>query len=258
MRPSKTARNVIISGLTASGKTTHAKLLAQEYGLEYISASQILLKMAGLTTQQPLDFWVTPQGLQLSKQAPWSEVDEQFCRMEATYNEAIFDCLSLPWLHTKKCMVIWLESSLESRLMKAIVSHNGENNLSPAEVEKRIRTKDRVARHKIFEQYGVDIFRNRSPFDLIIDVSSLITAPTQNAASLGIQMAHEIMSSAVGWYLYEDKSCWKQLQASLALYGTQVIMRYPKKALATSRKGRFSNFFMTNVIPRSDICCREK
>jgi cytidylate kinase len=236
MRSSGIARNVIISGLTASGTTTHGKLLAQEYGLEYISASQTLLKLAGLRSDQPLDFWVTKEGLHLTKNTSWTQVDDEFCRLEAQSDTTLFDCLSLPWLHSQNCMVIWLESSLPARLMKAIVSHKGETDLTVHQVEKRIKRKDRLARNKIMEAYGVHIFRDRSPFDLIIDNSSFITAPTEGAAWLGIRKTQEILSSAVGWYLYADQSSWRRLQAALAVYGTQVIQRYPREPLGTSVK----------------------
>ena len=44
--------NVCISGLTASGKTTHSHLLAGEFGLTYVSGSQIQLNFIGISPIQ--------------------------------------------------------------------------------------------------------------------------------------------------------------------------------------------------------------
>ena len=111
--------------------------------------------------------------------------------------------------------------------MKAIVSHQGQNNLTPVEVKKKISLKDRMARQEILAHYGVDIFRDRSPFNLIIDVSGFITAPTEAAARLGIQQVGDIISSAVGWYIYRDRYHRKRFQSYLYIYGRQVIKRCP-------------------------------
>ena len=221
------AGNVIISGLTAAGKTTHATLLARHYDLHYLSASQTMLKLAGLVACQSPDFWVTEEGMGLGRRVTWNQVDEEIRRFEGQSRQTVFDCLSLPWLHRQKSFVIWLESSLSSRVTKAIVSHQGQNNLTPAEVREQISLKDRAARREILAHYGVDIFRERAPFDLIIDVSSFITVPTEASIRFGIKHVDDIISSAVGWYLYRDKDCWQRFQSYLYIYGRQVIKRYP-------------------------------
>ncbi len=43
--------NICISGLTASDKTTHSHLLAGEFGLAYVSGSQIQINFLGVSTQ---------------------------------------------------------------------------------------------------------------------------------------------------------------------------------------------------------------
>jgi cytidylate kinase len=221
------AGNVIISGLTAAGKTTHAGLLARRYNLDYLSASQTMLKLAGLSIRQPPDFWVTEEGLGLGRKITWSQVDAEIRRVEEQGRHTIFDSLSLPWLCRQKCLVIWLESSLPSRVMKAIVSHRGQNNLTPAEVKEKISLKDWSARAKVLKQYGIDIFRDRSPFNLIIDVTRFISVPTAASARMGIKQVDDIISSAVGWYLYRDRYERKRFQAYLNIYGRRVIQRYP-------------------------------
>lgn len=229
--------HIIISGLTAAGKTTHARLISQEFGLQYVSASQTMLKLDGQTIKQPLDFWVSGEGFRVAQSIPWRKVDQELCHLEASHNQMVFDCLSLPWLHSRQGLVIWLESSLPSRVMKAVVSHKGQCALPLPEVKERIKKKDRFARHQILEQYGVDIFKDRTPFNLIVDVSSFIKAPTEAAADRGIRQTHKIISTVVGWYLHEDRSCWRRLQVYLARYGSQVIQRYPQRPMVTAAFG---------------------
>src|SRR6266540_2868453 len=99
--------------------------------------------------------------------------------MEADCNDTVFDTWSMAWLNTRQCMVIWIESSLGSRIMKAHVSHKGQSRLTNTEVEKNLRTKDSFAREKIMENYSIDLFSDRTPFNLIVDISDFISAPTQ-------------------------------------------------------------------------------
>ena len=79
----------------------------------------------------------------------------------------------------------------------------------------------------MLKQYGVDIFTDRTPFNLIIDVSRFITRPTVVSARRGIRQVDGIISSAVGWYLYRDSFQRKRFQAYYQMYGRRVIRRYP-------------------------------
>ena len=66
---SKTMKsNIAITGLTAAGKTTHAKISASEFGLEYFSASDLLRSIGKCTDDCASDFWVSPKGLSLIEQ----------------------------------------------------------------------------------------------------------------------------------------------------------------------------------------------
>jgi cytidylate kinase len=210
-------RNIIISGLTAAGKTTHAKLLCQEFKLRYVSASQILLRLAGLRADLPPDFWVTREGRAVSDRVSWQQIDDEFRAVEAKARCTVFDCQSLPWLCSTDCMSIWIGSSLQSRIMKAMISHRNTSRLTPSQVAEGLAAKDLHARDQIFRNYGVNLFSNRAPFRLIVDISSFIEAPTEAAARVSIARAHAIISSAVGCYLYNSSVYSREFRRQLVL-----------------------------------------
>jgi cytidylate kinase len=225
--------NIIISGLTAAGKTTHSHLLCEEHGFHYISASRILLGLAGLDAVQPLDFWVSPKGIELSKTFSWKDVDTEFQKIERASTNTVFDCQTLPWLQTRKGMSLWIDSSLESRVFKARVSYAGQSTLSDTEIRNKIIKKDELAQKHIFSNYGVDLFQDRKPFDLIIDISSFITEASVAASHISIRKSHEIIDNAVRWYLYGDNKSKMNLDKYFINYGEKVIIQYPQRPLSS-------------------------
>src|SRR5690348_11596732 len=59
-RPSLPPRaNIAVAGLTAAGKTTHAKLLADEIGYRYVSATEILMDVLGMERNVSRSVWFT-------------------------------------------------------------------------------------------------------------------------------------------------------------------------------------------------------
>jgi cytidylate kinase len=51
--------NIIISGLTAAGKTTHALLIARRLGYDYVSASSLMLRALDVEPDQSNTLWVS-------------------------------------------------------------------------------------------------------------------------------------------------------------------------------------------------------
>src|SRR5438046_1835865 len=117
--------NICISGLTASGKTTHAHLLAGEFGLTYVSGSQIQLNFLGVSPIQSKDFWITHDAKALWDADQFRRIDSELLGIERRATGCIFDTSTMPWRHQQPAFCIWLESSLPSRVTKSIVSHRG-------------------------------------------------------------------------------------------------------------------------------------
>ena len=193
--------NVCISGLTAAGKTTHSHLLCGKYGLIYVSGSQIQLNFLGLSPIQTRDFWITPAAKRLWNEEDFVRIDSELLRLESVADGYIFDTSTMPWRHQRSALCIWLESTLESRVVKSVVSHHGNGPLELEEYAERVAEKDRSTVSLYKRLYGINIGSDLSCFDLVIDVSSLIAKPSLESAFHSIAVTHSIIDPAVGWYL---------------------------------------------------------
>jgi cytidylate kinase len=49
--------NIVIAGLTAAGKTTHALLIARSLGYDYVSASTLMLARLNIESGESNTFW---------------------------------------------------------------------------------------------------------------------------------------------------------------------------------------------------------
>ena len=193
--------NVCISGLTAAGKTTHSHLLAGEFGLTYVSGSQIQLNFLGVSPVQPKDFWITDSAKRLWSAEHFRQIDSELLRIESQATGCIFDTSTMPWRHRGPALCIWLESSLRSRVAKSIVSHRGRSRFAREEYTAKIEEKDASTIGLYKELYDIDIGRDLSCCDLILDISSLIEIPDFSASLRSITITHSVIRPAVAWYL---------------------------------------------------------
>ncbi|MHB8413797.1 MAG: cytidylate kinase family protein [Acidiferrobacteraceae bacterium] len=193
--------SVCISGLTASGKTTHSHLLSGEFGLTYVSGSQIQLNFLGVSPIQSRDFWIAAEAKGLWNEQSFDRIDNELLRLESIAQGYIFDTSTMPWRHKRPALCIWLESSLESRIVKAIVSHRGQGRFSHAEYRHKIMEKDAATAALYKRLYDINIGTDLSCFDLVLDISNLITKPSFDASLASIHAAHSLIRPAVGWYL---------------------------------------------------------
>jgi cytidylate kinase len=193
--------NVCISGLTASGKTTHAHLLAGEFGLTYVSGSQIQLNFMGISPVQSREFWVTQEAKALWDREQFARIDAELLRLEYVRTGCIFDTSTMPWRHRKDALCIWLESNIDSRVVKSIISHHGNGDLDFDKYPALIAEKDRMTISLYRDLYGIEIGSDLSPFDLTLDISGLIREPSLEAALASIWKAHSVIRAASAFYL---------------------------------------------------------
>jgi Cytidylate kinase len=216
--------SVCISGLTASGKSTHSHLLAGEFGLTYVSGSQILLNFAGISPIQAKDFWVTPEARRLKAADGYARIDSDLLRIESIGEGYVFDTSTQPWRHKRPALCIWLESDLDSRVLKSVVSHRGRGHLRPDEYPDKIREKDSDTIGLCRALYGIEIGTDLSPFDVILDISSLIREATLNASLESIRIAHSLIRPVAAWYLTGRPDFEAQFRSAMKQY-PQVVKR---------------------------------
>jgi cytidylate kinase len=161
--------SVCIAGLTASGKTTHSHLLAGEFGLTYVSGSQIKLNFMGVSPVQSKDFWITEEGKGLRDDEVSKRVDAEMLRLESIAEGYVFDTHTMPWRHKRPTLCIWLESTLESRIIKSFISHRGTSKLSLESYRERIIEKDTgtTTRHKRLYNINIGIDSQTSSFRVL-------------------------------------------------------------------------------------------
>jgi len=190
---------IVISGLTAAGKSTHGRLLAEHFDLPYFSATDVLARLvAGRSGEPPPSRWEPAlddaRGEDVSID---DELDEILLR---TFRNlpGVFDACLLPWVGPEEPTVrVWIESDLTSRLRKCVVSHWDEG-VGPEEVQARVARKDAFTigrlRDAHDEEYGPD-----DRFDVIASNTSLIPVARPAAAEAGIRAFHPVLAAAVGF-----------------------------------------------------------
>lgn len=168
-------RNVIIAGLTASGKTTQAMHLAQALGLQYVSGSSIRSRHLGISEELAADpqFWrdSTRGGsidhARLLHRDPGDKaVDDELIAIAKSSEDCVFDTWGMPWLFREKSLCIYLRSPLHTRARRLFRS---SQLMSFEEVLHNLEQKDRLAQQFFLAAYGVDIVSDMSPFDVIVD-----------------------------------------------------------------------------------------
>jgi cytidylate kinase len=173
---------IIVSGLTAAGKTTLCHRLARTLDLPYFSGSDALRTIIGNTEDQ----WSPGVDRQRTSLELEREVDLTMIGLLRDRRSGVFDAWGLPWFTLDSALRIWLESDEDSRLRKCYVSYL-ERGL-PKSMEECfviLHGKDSKSRSVFAANWGFDLFTDRSPFDAIVDCSALIPTPTESAALRG-------------------------------------------------------------------------
>lgn len=229
--------NIIISGLTAAGKTTHCKLLADKFKLRNISAASILAKESGIDASilNPTDssFWISSTANSLNSKRKQDitldlSVDATLKDLADKLENAVFDTLGLPWISSALAIRIWLESSFESRLYKALVSHQENKDISEEYLCNLIKNKDDRDRNYFLSIYNFDINSfDKNIFNLVVDISTFIQEPTSASSEESIKLTDDILTSFIGWYLTNSEVYKIIFQNCFLKHGERVFMNYP-------------------------------
>jgi len=192
--------NIVVSGLTAAGKTTHARLLANWLDYRYISATQIMLEIAGYSEKTIEGIWLRGDPnirSILTSVSVARKLTDTLVRLAATENFMVFDAWGLSWAYQGPLVRLWIDSDRLSRSWKCYVSQGPSPSLSVVECAKLVDDKDLQTRSLFQNEYDIDIFSDRSVFDVILDNSWLIREPTRDAADRGIRDFDVVLRTVV-------------------------------------------------------------
>jgi cytidylate kinase len=190
--------NVIVCGYTAVGKTTHALLLAQQLGYDYVSASTALVERLHSSRDAP---WRTRRrvlGTQRSLGADL-EVDRTLAHWARTRSSVVFDSWALPLFSVDRPQaVVWLEAPVSDRGRKCRCSQLfSPNPLSVAECRDLVARIDSEANARFDGMYNVDYGDTPDRADIVLPASGYLDDATTNSAIRGIRRFHPVVKDAV-------------------------------------------------------------
>jgi len=165
---------VLIFGLTASGKTSQARLLSQALNIPYLSGSTMLLERLKKQDSTKTFVWLGAPGKDIECLRNKSNVDREtdVCLLDEAKRLGVFvsDSWTLPWLFKEPSIRIHLRPSLSSRCQMA---HGSKTEQSiPADIEAELDKKDKTSRDRFKSLHGFDIFET-SHFDMALDNAPL-------------------------------------------------------------------------------------
>lgn len=191
-------RLILISGFTAAGKTTHARLLARDLGWQYIGMAEL---RSGLISSTPGNGreWSPEIDFERSQNPDLDlRLDKSLRDLLDRSRHVVVDAWVQPWLNrAHDALRVWIHSDTRSRLDKAVVSYLRDGIQPPPDLPEQIKSKDHFSLTTFKKLYGIEFGPDRTVFQLCLDNSNYITSPSVEASDRGIQGFHDSFIQAV-------------------------------------------------------------
>ena len=166
--------NVLVCGLSGSGKSVMAERLAEHFGLKCVHTSGVLRqlreekKMEVEASEMNVGFYESKEGKKFMKerlenQAFDKALDKKLLEIIEEDN-VVMDSWTMPWL-SPKGIKIWLRVSDKERAERLA----GRNKREEARVLKAAKEKGRNTAKIYKKLYGFDFGKDLSVFDLIVE-----------------------------------------------------------------------------------------
>jgi cytidylate kinase len=150
---------IAISGLHGSGRTTHAKRLAESLGLRYLSSGMIFRQVAN------------ERSLSLEEMSRIAENDPEFdnlidkrAKEESVRGGVVVDATLAGWMVENPDISIFLTTPFSARVNRIAM----RENLSLEEAERETRTREDSERQRFMRYYGMDI-NDLSIYDVVLN-----------------------------------------------------------------------------------------
>ncbi|MCL5009412.1 MAG: cytidylate kinase family protein [Candidatus Parvarchaeota archaeon] len=163
---------IIISGLTASGKSTLARSLSKSFKLEYFSGSS---KLKELIPKEHFEFWESKKGLdairfRLKHPQYDRSLDNYIIKNIKARDNLILDSWVASWkVNLPGIIKIYLKVDIKERVRRV----SERDGISIAAASKFMREKDRLTSKIYRDIYGIDVLKDLTPFDLVINSTYL-------------------------------------------------------------------------------------
>lgn len=193
---------IVISGLTAAGKTTHGQRLANDLGLPFYSASDEFRRILAIENLRFGERW-SPEIDVERKSTP--NIDDQVDKSVSTAMDSgpgVFDAALLPWVTDRDdCLLVWLDSGVLSRTRKCYISHLGDLKMDLAQAAEIVSKKDRVSIQRVLSKRGGAMHPDSNLFHVIISNDDTLTENSRQAANDGIERFHPVFLSSIAFAL---------------------------------------------------------
>ena len=160
--------------MTASGKSTVARKVADKYGVRVYSGGDALKALAIEAGHKPLNrgWWESEEGLKFLRER---QSDPSFDRKVdarlleyAKQGKVVLDSWTMPWLFGNG-FNIWIDASNEVRVKRLAK----RDKLGLREALKILEEKEEATKQIYKKLYGFKLGEDFSPFDLVFDTDKL-------------------------------------------------------------------------------------
>ncbi|EFD92999.1 MAG: cytidylate kinase [Candidatus Parvarchaeum acidophilus ARMAN-5] len=163
---------VIVSGLTASGKSSVSKALAKEFNLEYFSASS---KLREILPKKDFEVWESKKGIEAVKFRIKNPIyDKKLDRIMLSLFNRSFNMILDSWVASWKVTdtnIIKIYIKADEKIRAERVSNR--DGITFKQALSFMRIKDKLTAQIYSNIYGIDVKKDFRPFNLVIDSSYL-------------------------------------------------------------------------------------
>jgi cytidylate kinase len=218
--------NIAFAGLTAAGKTTHAKILAAQLGYEWISATALLLDILGVSANPEMIWFTDYERVQQAREDDRvdRELERRISALAQSRDGLILDTWAMAYIYEGPLIRIWIESDEASRTRKCYVSQGREKSLDLFACRQLIHEKDHSVRLQFQRRLKFDLFTDMSRYDALVNNTDLIAEPTEHYAQAGIRIFTPVVSDVVRYLVDQalHRASTESGESLRAKYGTMV------------------------------------